>query len=180
MQVERRALVMARIATKNNEEALDIVQDAMIKLVGKYASKQSDEWLPLFHRILQSRIIDWHRKQKVRNRWRHFFGENGGINTGKTKKQNEDTIDALENHSLDQDSQPDEILADEQFATTLENALSQLPIRQKQAFMLRAWESYSVKETSQLMKCSEGSVKTHYARARQALQKLLKNENHEF
>lgn len=173
-QVEQRAFVMARIATGDREEALDIVQDAMIKLVDKYPNKPSHEWPPLFYRILQSRLNDWHRKQKVRNRWRIFFGTKPG------QERDKQSSGDLENHSTGDIQQPDKTFANQQFASRLEDALAKLPMRQKQAFMLRAWESYSVRETSRIMKCSEGSVKTHYARAREALQKILRDEKHDF
>ncbi len=165
---EKRAFVMARIATKDEEVALDIVQDAMLKLVTKYSNKKSHEWAPLFHRILQSHINDWHRRQKVRNRWRSWLGK---------KDPNEDElIDApLENHSKDEDRLPEQGVNSLEFSQSLEAAVSTLPLRQKQAFMLRAWEEYSTRETSDIMKCSEGSVKTHYSRALATLRIRLKD-----
>lgn len=164
---EKRAFVMVRIATKDEEVALDIVQDAMIKLVTKYSNKKSHEWAPLFHRILQSRINDWHRRQKIRNRWRSWIGENDS---------SEDNFagSALENHSKEEDKLPDDSVNSFEFSQSLETAVSALPLRQKQAFMLRAWEEYSTRETSKIMKCSEGSVKTHYSRALAALRISLK------
>ena len=166
-QIEKRAFVIARVATGNNEEALDIVQDAMIKLVHKYSKKSSDDWSPLFHRILQSRIIDWHRQQTVRNRWRIWFNS--------TSSESEVTESPLENHSNENDRQPDQQFTSFEFSESLEKAVTALPMRQKQAFMLRAWEEYSTKETSQIMSCSEGSVKTHYSRALASLRKNLKD-----
>ena len=166
---EKRAFVMARIATKNEDIALDIVQDAMLKLVNKYASKPSKEWAPLFYRILQSRINDWHRRQKVRNRWRSWFGQ--------SNQNEDDTKDSLlENQSAENDIEPDENLHNFEVNALLENAISDLPMRQKQAFMLRAWQEYSTKETSKIMECSEGSVKTHYSRALATLRESMKDK----
>jgi len=169
MHSEKRAFVMARIATKDEEVALDIVQDAMIKLVTKYSKRSSDEWAPLFYRILQSRINDWHRRQKVRNRWRSWLGQN-------TENDDESRDSALENHSDDNDAQPDDAIHQFELNGLLEQAIAELPLRQKQAFMLRAWEECSTKETSEIMQCSEGSVKTHYSRAIAAL-KLTMEEH---
>jgi len=166
---EKRAFIMARVATKDADVALDIVQDAMIKLVTKYSNKQSHEWAPLFYRILQSRINDWHRRQKVRNRWRSWLGK-----SGKDDNENEFRDPPLENHSLDEDEQPEDDVSNLEFSESLEIAVSNLPLRQQQAFMLRAWEEYSTAETSNIMKCSQGSVKTHYSRALASLQKSLK------
>ena len=163
---EKRAFVMARIATKNEDVALDIVQDTMMKLVSNYSNKPSNEWAPLFYRILQSRINDWHRRQKVRNRWRSWLGQN---------IESDDNRDlSLENHFDDNDAQPDDTIQNFELNASLESAISELPLRQKQAFMLRAWQECSTKETSNIMKCSEGSVKTHYSRAIATLKESLK------
>lgn len=164
---EKRAFVMARIATKDEEVALDIVQDAMIKLVSKYSNKQSNEWPPLFYRILQSRINDWHRRQKVRNRWRSFLGQSSANSDDEYKDS------ALENYSKAEDELPEDTINKLEFSETLEMAISHLPLRQQQAFFLRAWEEYSTAETSEIMNCSQGSVKTHYSRALAALRKRL-------
>ena len=166
IHAEKRAFVMARISTKDAEVALDIVQDAMIKLVTKYSKKQSHEWAPLFYRILQSRINDWHRRQKVRNRWRSWLGQD----------QNDDELrdSPLENHSIDEEQRPDDEINNQEFSQSLEIAVGKLPLRQQQAFMLRAWEQYSTAECSEIMKCSQGSVKTHYSRALASLRKDLK------
>ena len=164
IQVEKRAFVLAQVATANEEDALDIVQDAMIKLVSNYSDKSSADWGPLFYRIMQSRINDWHRKQTVRNRWRSWLGNSS----------DEDIRDSpLENQSNDNDQLPDENINAFEFSTTLEKAVTALPMRQKQVFMLRAWEECSTRETSEIMKCSEGSVKTHYSRALAVLRKNL-------
>ncbi len=165
---EKRAFVMARIATKDEEVALDIVQDAMIKLVTKYSHKKSHEWAPLFHRILQNRINDWHRRQKVSNRWRSWLGKNDS-------SEDEFKEDPLENHSKDEDRLPEQGVNSFEFSQSLEAAVSALPLRQKQAFMLRAWEEYSTRESSDIMKCSESSIKTHYSRALAALRISLKD-----
>ena len=164
---EKRAFVMARIAIKDDEVALDLVQDTMLKLVSKYSKKPSNEWPPLFYRILQSRIIDWYRRQGTQSRWRSWLGQNN--------EDDYETSDSpLENHSDDKDVLPDESLQGFEINTILEAAISELPMRQKQAFMLRAWQEFSTKETSAMMKCSEGSVKTHYSRAIATLKENLK------
>lgn len=168
IQSERRAFVMARIALGDEDVALDIVQDAMIKLVSKYSDKKSSEWPPLFYKILQSRINDWHRRQKVRNRWRSWLGR-------ENEDENEFKGSALENYSDENDQLPEDDAHNFEFSGSLEKAVSALPLRQKQAFMLRAWEQYSTAETSNIMNCSEGSVKTHYSRALARLRESLKD-----
>ena len=161
--MEKRAFHLARIATGNEQDALDIVQDAMLKLVQRYAARDEQEWGPLFHRILQSRIRDWYRRSQVRNRLRIWLG---GA---------EDEEDPLENQPDPSGSGPLGELEAGRFGTELERALGRLPNRQQQAFLLRAWEGLSVEETAQAMGCSTGSVKTHYSRAVHTLREQLED-----
>jgi RNA polymerase sigma-70 factor (ECF subfamily) len=162
--VERRALRMAQIATGDNDEALDLVQDAMFKLVQRYADRDGSEWGPLFHCILQSRIRDWYRRTRVRNRWREWFG--------KPRDDDNDAEDPLETVA-DPLASPHEELKKKRACAALDVALRTLPLRQQQAFLLRAWEEMDVAQTAAAMKCSEGSVKTHFFRAVRALRKQL-------
>jgi len=162
--IERRAFRIAHIATGDADEALDLVQDAMLKLVERYGTRGEQEWGPLFHTILQSRIRDWYRRTKVRNRWRQWLGRH---------EDPDDLDDPLDN--VPDRSQPtgEEALALKRASVALDRALHRLPLRQQQAFLLRAWEELSVADTARSMGCSEGSVKTHFFRAVQTLRKLL-------
>lgn len=152
---------MAKIAVGNREDALDILQDTMCKLVEKYSTRQVAEWPALFYTILQSRIRDWYRRETVRNRFRVWFSRD---------EENSDGLDRFENTG---DQGPEDTLQDSQLMDGLENAIRQLPLRQQQAFMLRAFEEFDVKNTANIMGCSEGSVKTHYSRAVSALREKL-------
>jgi RNA polymerase sigma-70 factor, ECF subfamily len=162
--VERRALVMARLATRNNDDALDIVQDAMLRLAQHYGTREESEWAPLFHRILQRCIFDWYRRTRVRNRWRHWFA-----------RDDEDDADPLENQPDPTAIDPLHANATDRAMTALETAVAALPLRQQQAFMLRACEEMDVEETARAMGCSAGSVKTHYSRAVHTLRERLKD-----
>lgn len=163
--VERRAFVMARFTTGNADDAHDIVQEAMLTLVCRYASRREQEWGPLFHTILQSRIIDWHRRNKVRNRLRVWFGG----------KDEHDDADPWQNMVDNRSPDPPAQLRDKRAMAALESAIHRLPARQQQAFLLRVWEGLDVAQTAQAMKCSEGSVKTHYSRAVHALREQLED-----
>jgi RNA polymerase sigma-70 factor (ECF subfamily) len=160
--VERRALRIAEFGAGNREDALDIVQDAMLKLAERYADRPEPEWGPLFHRILQSRIADFHRREAVRRRWRVWF--RGG---------DEERGDPLENQPAPAAVEPERRSDADTMAETLERVLTDLPRRQQQAFLLRTWEGMSVAETAAAMGCSEGSVKTHLSRAMHALREQL-------
>jgi RNA polymerase sigma-70 factor (ECF subfamily) len=162
--VEKRAYRMAYIATGNSEDALDIVQDTMLKMVEKYADKPEDQLTPLFFTILQSRIRDWYRRSAVRNRFRSWFSPATDDDEGE---------DPLEQVADPAGRAPDEILATRSSLQALEVALRQLPLRQQQVFLLRAWEGLDVKQTAKAMQCAEGSVKTHYSRALAALRNKL-------
>ncbi|MGB4812684.1 MAG: RNA polymerase sigma factor [Methylophilaceae bacterium] len=157
--IEGRAFRIAQIATGNRDDALDIVQDTMAKMVQNYSTYAKDEWRPLFYRVLQTRILDWHRRQKVRNRFRSWFHWN---NDDHDEDGHEDFISQ---QPARRNSDPDVILQDAQFMGDLNSALSALPLRQQQVFLMRVWEGLDIAETAIAMQCSESSVKTHYARA---------------
>ena len=145
---------MAWLATSSREDALDIVQDAMLRLVRRYGDRSEAEWGPLFQRIVQSTIRDWYRRSRVRNRWRQFFGS-----------AEEEGDDPLESRVATPGPGPGESLAGAQAMSRLDTAIQALPLRQQQAFLLRQWEGLNVAETAAAMGCTEGSVKTHYSRA---------------
>lgn len=165
ISVEKKAFRMAQISTSSTEDALDIVQDAMLGLVRKYSRRPQDEWKPLFFRILVSRIRDWHRRKKVRFRWRTWL----------RPFEDYDMTDPIE--AMPDPTAPDPARQVElgDSVEALDSALRALPLRQQQAFLLRAWEGLNVKETARAMKCSAGSVKTHYSRAVHALRRQLKD-----
>jgi RNA polymerase sigma-70 factor (ECF subfamily) len=159
--VERRALRMAELASGNREEALDLVQDAMFGFVRHYADKPEPEWTPLFYRVLDNRLNDWHRRRQVRTRW--FAPARSADDDGDETAQVADQADPG----------PLLRLAGTQAAAALDAALGSLPLRQRQAFLLRVWEGFDVVTTAATMRCSEGSVKTHLSRALAALRRAL-------
>jgi RNA polymerase sigma-70 factor, ECF subfamily len=165
-EIERRAFRMAQLATGNRDDALDIVQDTMIKLVQKYSNHPPSSWKPLFYSILESRIMDWHRRQSVRNRFRSWLDR---------PSDDEDTEDQLEQQPADISSFPDIQLQDAEFMEYLNQALSEMPLRQQQVFLLRIWEGLDISDTAKAMQCSESSVKTHYSRALEKLRIALKD-----
>lgn len=158
--VERSAFRMAEIATRNPDDAMDIVQEAMIKLVEKYADKPAVELRPLFYRILQSRITDHYRKNALRKRV--FQWLTPGLHADDEREEQ-----ATEHFG------PPEALAEQLTLERLVAGLNALPLRQRQAFMLRTWQGLSVAETARIMNCAEGSVKTHLFRATHALKKSI-------
>lgn len=170
--VERRAYRMAMIATRSHEDALDIVQDAMLRLAKRYADRDAEQWGPLFHRITQSVIRDWYRRAAVRNRFRFFLGQKGS-QTGDSETDAEDN--PIETRFATVAPEPDAQLVQLQAIKQLDAALHQLPLRQQQVFLLRQWEGLSVRDTAQAMGCGEGSVKTHFSRALKALREQLQD-----
>lgn len=163
--VEKRAFRMAQVAVRDVDEALDIVQDAMLTLVRKYAHKPQDQWRPLFYRILKNRITDSHRRATVKRKL--FFS--GWFAHGEEEADD----DPLERVPGRESSNPDRRLQLDGAADELQEAVGRLPARQQQAFLLRALEGLNVAETAQAMQCSQGSVKTHYSRALAALRVAL-------
>jgi RNA polymerase sigma-70 factor (ECF subfamily) len=163
---------MALIATSNHEDALDIVQDAMLRLSRRYADRDAEQWGPLFHRIVQSVIRDWYRRTAVRNRFRQFLGQSGPRETQQEAEQGEDPIEA---RCAAVDPEPSAQLQQQQAMQELDAALHRLPLRQQQVFLLRQWEGLSVRDTAQAMGCGEGSVKTHFSRALKTLREQLQD-----
>jgi len=163
--VERRALRMAELATRNRDEALDLVQDAMFGFVRNYAAKPAADWAPLFYRVLDSRLHDWHRRRQVRGRWLAAWLHDADDAGADEIAQAADT----------NDPGPLLRLADSQAARALDSALAKLPLRQRQAFLLRVWEGFDVAATAAAMRCSDGSVKTHLSRALTALRRELED-----
>lgn len=154
----------------DSHTALDVVQDAMSKLAEKYGDKPSEELPLLFHRILQNTIRDYCRRQKVRNTWTTLFS----AFSPKQAEEEFDPLDVLE----DSDNQsapatPEAAFQQKQSIDLIEKALTNLPARQREAFLLRYWEGLDTTETAEAMGCSEGSVKTHCSRANHALAAAL-------
>ncbi len=161
--VEKRAYRMAYIATSNVDDALDIVQDTMLVLASKYANRKQEEWAPLFFRILQNKIRDFYRRQKVRNIFQGWFSSDN-------EDEHDDPIQMIADEKI---HDPIRKISGEKNIEQLENALKTLPMRQQQTFLLRAWQGLDVKETAAAMSITTGSVKTHYSRALQALKKYV-------
>jgi RNA polymerase sigma-70 factor (ECF subfamily) len=162
--VELKAFKIAQAALRHEDDALDAVQDAMLQLVRAYADRPAQEWKPLFYRILENRIRDMQRRRTVRGRviaWLPFRGD-----------EDEEEPDPIA-QAPSPDPQPPRRLELDQAVAALEKALGELPRRQQQAFLLRTLEGLDVAQTAAAMGCSQGSVKTHYFRALQALRAQL-------
>jgi RNA polymerase sigma-70 factor, ECF subfamily len=168
--VERRAFKQALFAVRDDQFALDIVQDTMMKLADKYSTRPGTELPLLFQRILQNTIRDHFRRQKVRSMW----------TTQVSSLAEGDDHDPLETLEVQSGSNPQEAPSDQlhqsQILEIIEKALQKLPERQRQAFLLRYWEDMDVAEAAAAMGCSAGSVKTHCSRATHALALLLKDK----
>ena len=169
-KVERRAYKQAVFAVHDDHLALDIVQDAMLKLTEKYSARPRDELPLLFQRILQNTILDFYRRQKVRSTWTL------AVSSLLARGSDEDA-DPLETLEVADDSKfagpPLELAERSQLLAFIEKALEKLPARQRQAFLLRYWEELDVAEAAKIMGCSVGSVKTHCSRATHALSVML-------
>lgn len=164
--VERRAFRMAQIATGDRDVALDLVQDSMLQLARRYAQRPAAEWRPLFFRILENRITDWHRQQ---GRHRRLFVMNAAMDDEATESP-----DGLPQVADARQLDPSDNLAQGLAMRRLETALRGLSERQHQVFRLRIWEGLDVADTAQAMGVSEGSVKTHLSRALHRLRTQLK------
>jgi RNA polymerase sigma-70 factor (ECF subfamily) len=155
-QEERRALRMSQISIGIRDEAFDVVQESMIRFVEKYSHKPAQEWRPLFYRVLNNCLIDWHRRQKVRSAFLGWFSH-------------ADEMEQIESRQ----PCPVRKLQTSKAMEELQTALQCLPLRQQQAVLLRVWDGMDVQTTAVAMGVSVGSVKTHFSRGLKALQKSL-------
>ncbi len=171
--VEKRAFKRAVYAVRSDDAALDIVQEAMIKLSVSYPDRPAAELPLLFQRILSNATMDWFRREKVRN----ALFQNLSDFEGNDEDGDFDLLESL--HALDgtlgAESAADTV-GRAQILLAIETAVSELPARQREAFLLRYWEEFDVAETAAVMGCSEGSVKTHCSRAVHALAKTLRSK----
>lgn len=169
---ERRAFKQAIYAVRTDEAALDIVQDAMIKLAEKYGDKPADALPLLFQRILQNTIHDFFRREKVRSTWVSLFSSIS------RDTESEECFDLLENYEAEASARAAESSADrverEQTLSLIDAEVQKLPTRQREAFLMRYWQDMDVAETAIAMGCSEGSVKTHCSRATHTLAQALR------
>jgi RNA polymerase sigma-70 factor (ECF subfamily) len=157
---------------RDEQAALDIVQDAMLRLAEKYGDRPAAELPMLFQRILQNAIRDWFRRQKVRSTWVSLFSS---LLPGHAADDDHDPLETLTaSGESNREMPPAERLEQMQVVEIIEQELAMLPERQRQAFVMRYWEELDVAETAQAMGCSEGSVKTHCSRAAHALAIALK------
>jgi len=162
--VEKRAFKIAQLGLRNDDDALDAVQDAMMKLVQSYTSRSSEEWRPLFYRILANRILDMQRRRTVRGRIMAWLPARDA--------EDDEVFDPVAQAPSTEPTPARRLELDEAIGA-LEAAIAALPPRQQQAFLLRNFEGLDVSETAGAMGCSEGSVKTHYFRALETLRARL-------
>jgi RNA polymerase sigma-70 factor (ECF subfamily) len=171
--VEKRAFKRAVYAVRNDDAALDIVQDAMIRLAEKYADRPAAELPLVFQRILSNATMDWFRREKVRSAVVSNLSE---FDTG----SDDGEFDLLETLHALEDTMGTESAADAvsraQILQSIDAEVAELPARQREAFLLRYWEEFDVAETAAVMGCSQGSVKTHCSRAVHALAKALRSK----
>jgi RNA polymerase sigma-70 factor (ECF subfamily) len=169
LAVGRRAQLTAEFSTRDREAALDIVQDSMLALATRYRDRPPAEWGPLFQTILQSRIMDWHRSRTRRGRWFTWL----------QPLADEPDADPWADVPEAASSDPALLLERARDMDTVTEVLEALPLRQRQAFLLRVWEGLDTAQTARAMGCSEGSVKTHLSRAMQSLRARLEGSDDE-
>ena len=159
---QKQAYAIALLNTRQAEDALDIIQEAMIAFVTAYQHKPEEQWKPLFYRILHNKMNDHHRRRKS---WlKHFFpGDDGDL--------------LAADQAADLPSPASRLITQEQGQALVEH-ISQLPAKQKQVIIYRHWQQLTVSETAEVMQISEGSVKTHLHRAMQKI-KQLSGAHHE-
>ncbi|MFD0669529.1 RNA polymerase sigma factor [Ramlibacter sp. MAHUQ-53] len=170
--VEKRAYKRSVYHVRDEEAALDIVQESMMKLAEHYGDKPADELPMLFQRILSNCTLDWFRRQKTRSA---LFSNLSEFETDSEDGQDFDLLETyLPSDASERVESAEDATRRAQILREIETVIQELPARQREAFLMRYWEDMDVAETAAAMGCSEGSVKTHCSRAVQALSKALK------
>lgn len=170
--VEKRAFKHALFTMQDHHSALDVVQNAMLKLVEHYSDKPAEELPLLFQRILQNAINDHFRRSKVRNFWLRLVSP-----LQNKEDEHSETLESLAAAAeITHQPSPEKEATTNQYLAAIEQAITELPLRQREAFLLRYWEEFDVTETASAMGCSEGSVKTHCFRATNALAEKLRKK----
>ena len=169
-EVQPQAYRMARAALRDHEQALDIVQDCMLRLYEKYSDKTPEDWRLLFFRIVTNRINDARRFRMLHQGKRVLMS---AFSKNEHADSEDDIIDMLNQENVDSSSVQLESLASRQLNDKLESAMQILPMQQRQVFMLREWQGFSIKETAEILGCEIGTVKQHHYRALKALRQEL-------
>ena len=170
--VERRAFKQAVFAVRDEDAAVDIVQDAMLRLAQSYGGRGAEELPPIFQRILQNAIRDWFRRQRVRSLWTTLLSS---LAPGHGEDEEQDPLETLAaSGASNREEAPPERAERAQVLEIIEQEIARLPARQREAFLMRYWEELDVAETARAMGCSEGSVKTHCSRAAHTLASALR------
>jgi RNA polymerase sigma-70 factor (ECF subfamily) len=159
-------------AVRNEETALDIVQDSMMKLAEKYGDRPAEEFPMLFQRIIQNTIRDYYRRSKVRSLWTTLLSSFSSDETKPATRWKH----SKQNPSPSRQTRPTANCNRPRFSISIEEEIKSLPTRQREAFLMRYWEDMDVAETASAMGCSEGSVKTHCSRATHTLAAALKSK----
>ena len=173
LKIRSKALAFTVFRVRDEDHALDILQDTMMGFVKVVAQYDKEIWVNLFYKILKRRISDFQRKQRWRNRLQQIipFSQLKANNASHTETENWDNL-----HTDPDNTQANSVesqYAVEHLCHDFEQALQKLPNRQQEAYLLRQWQGMSVKDTADIMGCSTGSVKTHLYRAMQSLKRQL-------
>jgi len=170
-EVEKRAFKRSMYHVRNEESALDIVQDSMMKLAQHYGHKPVEELPMLFQRILSNCTLDWFRRQKTQNA---LFTHLGDFESAEDGGEFDLLETLLQGDGAAEAENPQGQAERAQTLQSIEAEIQVLPARQREAFLMRYWEDMDVAETASAMGCSQGSVKTHCSRAVAALSKALR------
>ena len=163
--MEKRAYRIAYIGLHDRDEALDVVQDTMMRMFVKYSDKPKADWRPLFYKVLSNRITDTHRSNTVRKKLQSWFKRDSS--------DDDSPVDAMDLMPSRVGEQPQNQMQSDKSMSVLERSINSLPMRQQQAFLFRHWEGLSTQETATAMGCSTGSVKAHLSRAMSTLKTSL-------
>jgi RNA polymerase sigma-70 factor (ECF subfamily) len=171
--VQTKAFHIAYGALWDQETALDVVQESVMRLVEYYRDKPEKDWPALFRTILNSKINDQRRKRMLAQAKRKLLSLTGlGLADAASDEQMLEAELPSRQHEEGFSDPEAEVTAGE-LKLHIEQALVTLAERQRQVFLLREQLGLSIRETAEALGCSENSIKQHHFRALRALRGLL-------
>jgi RNA polymerase sigma-70 factor (ECF subfamily) len=172
-ELQHKAYHVAYGALWDKETALDVVQESMLRFVQYYRDKPEPEWPALFRSVLNSRINDQRRKRLLATTKRKLLSLTG---LGLANAERDEHMAEAELSDIQHEegiSDPEAGVTASQLKRRIEQALATLAERQRQVFLLREQLGLSIRDTADILGCSENSIKQHHFRALRAMRAQL-------
>ncbi|WP_428940260.1 RNA polymerase sigma factor [Fontivita pretiosa] len=166
---QRQAAAVSFRLLGNMQDALEVTQDSFLKAYTSLASLQKPEafggWLM---RIVSNLSLNYRRSRKVRSQLPL------DDLLGPTDAQQVDPAAGGSSEWMSRDDDPAHALESREMGKRLQEALNELPEKQRLAIVLFAIQQMPQKDVAEALGCSVEAVKWHVFQGRKKLKELLK------